>query len=220
MELMKREKAVLTAKSDRILLNGFVLSLLRRLGRQSGIGVAITKLVSKFLAIYPNPGPTQYLYAGGLLYVIGRRVLAKKYFIQATESHATSRLALRNQATAFLALRRRMEAIACYEQYAHKNGNAYFAYSSIAYHYRQISTPSRAGRWPMVAEYWQKALSVNSKKACDWRHLGEAWLAQEDWQQGLDALKQAESRTPLGWRLSTARRVARPCYRFKRRLVR
>src|SRR5699024_7215499 len=31
---------------------------------------------------------------------------------------------------------------------------------------------------------------------------------------------QAESRTPLGWRLSTARRVARPCYRFKRRLVR
>src|SRR5699024_8502741 len=92
--------------------------------------------------------------------------------------------------------------------------------SSIAYHYRQISAPSRAGRWPMVAEYWQKALSVNSKKACDWRQLGEAWRAQEDWQQALDALKQAESRTPLGWRLSTARRVARPCYRFKRRLVR
>src|SRR5699024_7872507 len=77
MTRMRKEKSVLAAKSDKLLLNGFVLALLKRMGSNTAVRNVMKSLVDKCLAVYPNPGPTQYLYAGGLLYASGQRSQAK-----------------------------------------------------------------------------------------------------------------------------------------------
>lgn len=183
-----------------------------------GIGKVIASLAAKLLAVYPNSGPTPYFYMGRLLRFGGQSTQAKQRFLQATEAEAKDRFALRNQAAAYQALNRPMEAIGCYEQYAYRYGGEYFAFSHIAYLYRQMSKPSALGRWQMVVRAWEKALAAKPGSAVGWSQLGEALLALECYEEARDALIKADKLGPSERRLRFMRAVGSRLFRIKRKL--
>src|SRR5690625_2245962 len=193
---MKKERGFLVTSTDRFLLNNSSIKLFKKVGRSATIKKFATNFVDKNLIESNKLGPTIYVYAAGSKYLLNERTRAKQLFRLATETKATSKLALRNQATAWLALRQLNEAISCYERYAERYNDHYFANSSIAKILRQMSPPHVLGRWQMLASSWDKALNSNKGTVRDWCDYGETLYALERYSDAKEALKKAAKKLP------------------------
>lgn len=198
-------------------LQSLALLLLARLNSFTRRPEKAAGQVARSLECNPEQSPTRYRRAALYHRRIHQNASATRYDQQAMEITSVKWRDLWNQAQAGADLKRSQDALALYQRYAMRGGDAYRAYSAMANFYRDRSEPHTAGRWRLVIDSRQAALAANSGNPADWSRLGEAYLAVDEPENARHALEEADKRLPGERRLALAKYLAPRLHKVKRR---